>query len=268
MTVMAHAIQDDNIIPVLPAITVPSVCEHYFSLITNQKVTEIGNDISHLGSVIVGDAGYSKLFRRSKEAVLTAEASGYLYNPMLWKTFRNHVWRKAGVPKMRKAGKKIIIINSKGTDTAHNKGQADRRRILNAEALAKHLRSVFPKFSVRLVNFQKHSVSQQVQLMSSARIFVTTQGSSAHRLVFMPDDSIVTVIGSWTFGKTYCDQGTWPPFHELRRYFSISNIRFIGYPLSKNDKVVIISRTAPFIHDHCIQRRWDVYNADVEVHLP
>lgn len=105
--------------------------------------------------------------------------------------------------------KPLVLLNDKRFGP---RSKADRRMIMDIDKVAADLQALYPNVEVRAVRFRDMSWPDQLQLLSRARVFVTTQGSSAFRLVFLPKGATCIVVGSPD------PKGTeWKSFHELDR---------------------------------------------------
>lgn len=72
---------------------------------------------------------------------------------------------------------------------------------------------------------------EQLEIMVGTTIFITTQGSSGFRYVFMPKGACVIVIGS-----PEGQNSGWPqPFFELEEFFRISYLTFLLYRVNENN---------------------------------
>lgn len=105
--------------------------------------------------------------------------------------------------------KPLILLNDKRYG---NTAKADRRMIMDIDRVAADLQELYPNAEVRAVRFRDLSWPDQLRLLSRASVFVTTQGSSAFRLVFLPKGATCIMVGSPDPKIT-----EWKSFHELDR---------------------------------------------------
>ena len=103
----------------------------------------------------------------------------------------------------------LIILNDKRYGPS---AKPDRRMILDIDELAANISALYPNAEVLAVRFRDLEWSDQLRLLSRATVFITTQGSSAFRLVFMPKGATCIMIGSPDPKKS-----EWKSFHELDR---------------------------------------------------
>lgn len=165
----------------------------------------------------------------------------------------------AGVLDKKVNARPLILLNDKrfhGTrpDTLGN----DRRMILNIEQLATEIKATYPSADVVPVRFRDLTWPDQLRLLSQAVVFITTQGSSAFRLVWLPPGAACIMIGS----PKAPVKTEWKSYHELDRWFPLSYIQYHMYEIdhNKTDDYVLPAWSTNDIG-------WWYYNADVRVRM-
>jgi hypothetical protein len=92
----------------------------------------------------------------------------------------------------------------------------------------------------------------QLQLMASSTVFVTTEGSSSFRYLFLPTGASAIVVahpdnitaGATTLAAEY-------PFHEMDKFFSVSYIHFLKYRVDIRDTdeyEVFVKEGLPYVY--------------------
>lgn len=147
-----------------------------------------------------------------------------------WAEFRDFAMDGAGIKKNNQSNIFTIVLNDK---------VGDRRRIANIEEVEECLSKLSPQdvfegarewpvgfqISVTRVNFRALNVTEQMRILAHTSLFITTQGSSAFRWVFLPSGSAAIVLGAPEGGESL----RYPAFYEIGAWFPISHIRFYKY---------------------------------------
>jgi hypothetical protein len=118
---------------------------------------------------------------------------------------------------------------------------------------------------VRAVRLRDLSWPDKLRLLSRTSVFITTQGSSAFRLVFLPRGSTTVVVGSPETGSP-----EWVNFHELDRWFPLSYVQFSRYEVNTQNKHEYEVEVVPgwWQPDNRRARRaWWRYNAHVRIDI-
>jgi hypothetical protein len=118
---------------------------------------------------------------------------------------------------------------------------------------------------VRAVRLRDLPWPDVLRLLSRTAVFITTQGSSAFRLVFLPPGSTAVVVGGPDTRSS-----TWKNFHELDRWFPLSYVQFSRYEVhTQNEEEYEVKVVPGMWQPHCIaplsRRAWWLYNADVRI---
>eukprot|EP00878_Enallax_costatus_P032541 GHUV01035769.1.p1 GENE.GHUV01035769.1~~GHUV01035769.1.p1 ORF type:complete len:234 (+),score=41.24 GHUV01035769.1:146-847(+) len=144
-----------------------------------------------------------------------------------------YVFQVAGVVEVPRSSRPLILLNDKRYhDSSSGTGplKDDRRMILEIEKLAQDIAAAYPSADVVVARFRDLPWPDQVRLLCQASVFITTQGSSAFRWLWLPPGATTVVIGA--------PEGTepteWKSFHELDRWFSLSYVRFQRYHIDTN----------------------------------
>lgn len=102
--------------------------------------------------------------------------------------------------------------------------------------------------------------------MSQTSVFITTQGSSAFRWVWLPEGATCIVVGA----PEGPEKTVWKSFHELDRWFPLSYVSFHRYHVDidrTDDYVVHVVPGHWQPPDPAGARLWWLYNADVRVRM-
>lgn len=173
----------------------------------------------------------------------------------------------AGVVGGSYTSRPLILLNDKRYhDSSSSTLKSDRRMILDIEQLAEEIRAAYPTADVVAVRFRDLSWPDQLQMISQAKMFITTQGSSAFRWIWLPPGSTCIVIGA----PEESGHTEWKSFHELDRWFPLSYVAFERYSVSADstgDYVVSVKPGQWQPKDPAAAKRWWLYNADVRVQL-
>jgi hypothetical protein len=118
---------------------------------------------------------------------------------------------------------------------------------------------------VRAVQLRNLSWPDQLRLMSRTAVFITTQGSSSFRFIFIPRGSTAVIIGG---PDTYSP--TLKNFHELDMYFPLRYVQFARYEADTQNaaeyEVLPVEGNWPSPFYHPLARRaWLRYNANVRI---
>jgi hypothetical protein len=111
---------------------------------------------------------------------------------------------------------------------------------------------------VAAVKFTALSWRRQLDVLASTTIFVTTEGSSGFRYVFLPAGASAIVLGhpdNTTAGAV--PLGTIEEFHEIDKYFPISYVNFIKYWVDVKDKDEYEEYEKVIGLDHLLEPRFD-----------
>jgi hypothetical protein len=120
---------------------------------------------------------------------------------------------------------------------------------------------------VRAVRLRDLSWPDKLRLLSRTSVFITTQGSSAFRLVFLPRGSTAVIVGGPETGSP-----EWVNFHELDRWFPLSYVQFSRYEVHTQNKweyevQVVPGWWQPEWYKPLARRAWWLYNANVRIDL-
>jgi hypothetical protein len=118
---------------------------------------------------------------------------------------------------------------------------------------------------VRAVRLRDLSWPDKLRLLSRTSVFVTTQGSSAFRLVFLPRGSTAVIVGGPETGSP-----EWVNFHELDRWFPLSYVQFSRYEIHTQNTWEYEVQVVPgwWQPDNRRARRaWWLYNAHVRMDI-
>ncbi|WIA23517.1 hypothetical protein OEZ85_000254 [Tetradesmus obliquus] len=137
----------------------------------------------------VGDGGYQAASYASLDNSKQRHAAQYSVEPSFfssakWWAFRQHVMQLHGVSEATPAAagtRPLVVLNDKRHGPT---GQENRRMILDIDSVAANLSAAYPGCEVRAVRLRDLSWLKQLRLLSRTSVFITTQGSSAFRLVF------------------------------------------------------------------------------------
>jgi hypothetical protein len=133
-------------------------------------------------------------------------------------------------------------------------------------SIAKSSRGTAYVLQVRAVRLRDLSWPDKLRLLSRTAVFITTQGSSAFRLVFLPRGSTAVIVGGPETGSL-----EWRNFHELDRWFPLSYVQFARYEVDNENKTEYEvnaldnswrSRFMPWR-----ERAWWRYNANVRIDI-
>jgi hypothetical protein len=119
---------------------------------------------------------------------------------------------------------------------------------------------------VHAVRLRDLTWPEQLRMMSRTAVFITTQGSSAFRLVFMPRGSTAVIVGGPdTYSPTLVN------FHELDKYFPLSYVQFSRYKVDNENEaeyevLPVPGKWPPWYHP-LAKRAWWRYNANVKVNI-
>uniref|UniRef100_A0A383WL63 Glycosyltransferase 61 catalytic domain-containing protein n=1 Tax=Tetradesmus obliquus TaxID=3088 RepID=A0A383WL63_TETOB len=166
-----------------------------------------------------------------------------------------------GIQEEQQPSRQLILINDKRFGASN---ETDRRMLLDIEPLVEKLSALYPGFEVRAVRFRDLTWTEQLRWMSRAKVFVTTQGSSAFRFVFLPPGATCVVVGSPASNNTTY----FKPFHELDRWFSLSYVQFLRYGMSVDSTAEYEVQRVPghWQPDDAVEAHdWWMYNANVRV---
>lgn len=157
------------------------------------------------------------------------------------------------------SNKRVVVLNDKRYG---ENGAADRRMILDIEALATDLTALYPGVRASAVRFRDLPWVQQLQQLAQADVFITTQGSSAFRLVFLPPGATCIMIGAPAGEDTQ-----WGSFHELDRWFPLTYVQFKRYeiPVQQTDEYVVNVTGGWEPAGEAARRNWWLYNANIKV---
>jgi hypothetical protein len=134
--------------------------------------------------------------------------------------------------------------------------------MMDIEALAQNLTAQYPA-GVQAVRFRDMEWREQLRVLSQTKVFITTQGSSAFRLVFLPPGATCIMIGAPEPHNT-----SWKSFHELDRWFPLTYVQFLRYeiPMSAVDEYEVKVWPGWWQPvDAEGQKNWWLYNADVRL---
>lgn len=154
----------------------------------------------------------------------------------------------------------LVLLNDKRSGPG---GTPDRRMVKDVEALASNLSMLYPSANFTAVRFRDMPWAEQLHLLSRAKIFITTQGSSAFRLVFLPRGAVCVMVGAPEGNQT-----EWVSFHELDRWFPLSYIQFVRYTISIHNITEYTVQIMPGHWQPTDQKgrdNWWLYNADVRL---
>jgi capsular polysaccharide biosynthesis protein len=137
--------------------------------------------------------------------------------------------------------------------------------ILDVEGLVANLSRLYPAAEVMAVRFRDLNMTEQVRWLSKAKVFITTQGSSGFRLVFLPAGATCIFIGSPSGNST-----KWTPFHELNRWFPLADVQLVRYHIDGNSTAdyevkVMPGHWQPADPDQA--RDWWLHNANVRLRM-
>lgn len=231
-----------SVIPIRGSI--PRLCIKYLAGAI-RGVSTIESDV-FFRMLIVGEGGY---WKSAHDLVHIHQArfpsTPTIYTSHGWKSLRDIMYAMYNL-----SGNACDLRISHFQITINK--QKDRRKIKNLDDVVLLLSNI-SHVKVKAVDFTILPVEEQFRSLQETQIFITTQGSSATRLAFLPDHSRVIVIGS---GKDQwidiSNSINYTPFHEIPRYFPLQYVRLIKYP------VPLLTRTDDLSH-------WDIYNKDVVV---
>lgn len=191
----------------------------------------------------------------------------YLIINITWMYLPLIVCQVAGVLQEESGSRPLILLNDKRYyEPGKPELQDDRRMILHIEMLADEIRTAYPMADVISARFRDLEWPDQLRLLSAATVFITTQGSSAFRLVFLPADSTCIMVGS----PELPGEQQWLSFHELDRWFPLSYVHFERYQISHENTtdyqiMVRPGHWQPPGEDAA--RRWWLYNAHVRLQM-
>lgn len=215
--------------------------------------------------LILGDGGYVRFSQYSLANWGQPEKDRYAQGPSFfssqnWFAFRAFVLSNAGVLDVMQHSKPLIVLNDKRFGP---QGSSDRRMILDIESVAANISAAFPEASVQTVRFRDLQWHVQLHMLARTKVFITTQGSSAFRLVFLPPGSTCIMIGSPEEPKT-----DWRSFHELDRWFPLSYVSFLRYVIDINNLNDYEVSPVPGHWqpgDAVANRQWWQYNANIRL---
>lgn len=157
----------------------------------------------------------------------------------------------------------LVVLNDKRSGV---QAAADRRMIIAIDDLADSIAQSLKGVEVRVARFRDMEWPEQLRLLSKARVFITTQGSSAFRLVFLPKGATCIIIGAPTPAGS-----VWQSYHELDRWFPLTYIHVQRYDIHHNQTTDYQVKIFPGHWqppDPEEAKDWWLYNADVSVRLP
>lgn len=161
----------------------------------------------------------------------------------------------------------LILFNDKRYHTGIPKRlQSDRRMILDLDELVANLTIKYSKAEVVAVRFRDLPWPDQLRVISQARVFITTQGSSAFRWLWLPPGATCIVIGA----PEGPQRTEWQSFHELDRWFPLSYVSFQRYTvdINKTDEYVVNVVPGHWQPNNPeAARHWWLYNADVRLRM-
>lgn len=184
-----------------------------------------------------------------------------------------HCMQVAGVLEGSYTSRPLVLLNDKRYHDSTAAGssvttlKSDRRMILEIEHLADDIRAAYPTADVVAVRFRDLSWPDQLRLLSQAKVFITTQGSSAFRWVWLPPGSTCVVIGA-PEAAPGLGHTEWKSFHELDRWFPLSYVDFQRYHVDASNTGEYDASVKPGHwqpKDPAAAKRWWLYNADVRV---
>lgn len=138
--------------------------------------------------------------------------------------------------------------------------------ILEIDKLAQDIAAAYPSAEVVVARFRDLPWPNQLKLLSQTSVFITTQGSSAFRWIWLPRGATTVVIGA----PEGPEPTEWKSFHELDRWFPLSYVDFERYRIDSNntaDYVVSVKPGHWQPKDPKAAKLWWLYNADVRVRL-
>eukprot|EP00667_Euglena_gracilis_P010088 EG_transcript_10261 len=204
----------------------PKVCARYIEACTLASVVHLQTKMEASGHpwmrfdyLIAGEGGYwAQAFHVLQGEQPLNVPTGY--NPDNWFRFREAVFRWSGLPARTPTAAALPCVIA-----VNDKAATDRRRIQNVEAVVASLRNA-TNCTVLSVSFEDLSPRQQLEVMGRTTVFITTQGSSAFRLVFLPVGAHTIMIGSLPIPGSV---SATTPFFELSRHFTLNHVVFLRY---------------------------------------
>eukprot|EP00878_Enallax_costatus_P041671 GHUV01048513.1.p1 GENE.GHUV01048513.1~~GHUV01048513.1.p1 ORF type:complete len:150 (+),score=8.38 GHUV01048513.1:562-1011(+) len=135
--------------------------------------------------------------------------------------------------------------------------------ILDIENLVASIQSEYTTADVVAARFRDLSWPDQLRLLSQASVFITTQGSSAFRWVWLRPGATVIVLGA----PNAFTPNEWKNFHELDKWFPLHYIRFEKYLVDINKTGDYKAQAEEWQKGDRGQQEWWLYNSDVRVQM-
>ncbi|KAF8056745.1 POMGNT2 [Scenedesmus sp. PABB004] len=244
---------------------VSSMIAHRAQLWTDKmKAHERGVCYRH---VLVGDGGYVHASRASLTNSGHPQAAQYASGPSFfssrnWWAFRAYALELAGVVEDNSAHhtrpRDLVLLNDK-----RHGSEADRRMIMDIEQVAANLSAALPSAEVAAVRIRDLAWPDQLRVLTRTSVFITTQGSSAFRLIFLPRGAVCVMVGA------PAEPGSeWESFHELDKWFPLSWVEFVKYevPLNATWAYEPSPLSCTWVNNtNTRDRGWCLYNANIRL---
>mmetsp|Transcript_18217 Transcript_18217/g.45950 ORF Transcript_18217/g.45950 Transcript_18217/m.45950 type:complete len:419 (-) Transcript_18217:306-1562(-) len=212
----------------------PEICARYMKSVYHVQPMLVKNlpEVVRFEKVVVGEGAMTEQ-RRSKSPYMILDERDYQANNFFshgWWELRRHAFRSLSVSKAEHSFPPIVVFNNR-TDTIRGAHTTTPRRVImnmrdSMECVQRHQ----PTARVVAVDFVTLSLREQLRVMSTAAVFITTQGSAAFRIPFMSPGSSVVVIGHPDFPG----QNRQHPFIEFVKYFPLAYVQILKYPIMQN----------------------------------
>lgn len=227
----------------------PHVCMHYLRPFVFRVLHGFDRlQPTHYKRIIVGEGGYWNAAYHSVHDTQVYPDAPLVFTPSGWLAVRKAFWNayKLRPPAQLSSKAVTVVINDK----------KDRRRIANVHSVRECVQQHIGAAGKVIVHdfASDKSVKHQLEIMQQASIFVSTQGSSSFRHVFMATGSVCILVGSPLDAKLEAFEDAnvnFTPFHEIR-FFPLTHVQFLKYMV-------------PPRHNMTELDRWALYNLDQEL---
>ena len=186
--------------------------------------------------VVIGAGGYTANMARQYPLALKGFGQLSAGTSRAWADFRAFMMKGVGLKEPKHSNVFRIVLNDKGEDKRCIGNLDELEKCLSHDALSRisldNGWKVPFRSSVARVNFRTLNVTEQLENLSRTSIFITTQGSSAFRWVFLPPGAVVIVLGA----PDGLVQTEYPAFFEGAAWFSMSQVKFYKYPVLQHAK--------------------------------
>lgn len=188
--------------------------------------------------------------------LLVAGGGGFLTNPaqrnlwrnhgrsVYWWQFRLHALQQTNYEEVSESVRERRLAFKVKTTGPHS--PKPYRLIINAEETATVIRKTFPSNEVIVYSFPNTSQIQEIHLLASSSILITSIGGASFGIPFLPQGAAIILVGSRTSRAKHYRLGTghnipfiesevlWRQLSYLRVYHHAANATIPGQPRTTN----------------------------------